>query len=295
MTPRSYLYVPGDRTDMLARALERGADAVIVDLEDAVPETGKEAARSNVARWLAERPGADLTSDVWVRVNNRADLMAADLAAVVSVSGLSGISIPKAEDPDALEDLGGVLPAGLRIIPLIETARGLLAAVDIARVSRVARLAVGEADLAAELGLDISVSDADLLPLRLQIVVASAAAGLVPPVGPVATDFRDLDALRRSTRELSRLGFGARSAIHPDQVPVINDVFTPSEKELERAGRIVDLAEAAARSGSGVFVDDDGRMVDEAVVRGARRILERRRGNVSDPRRRGGSAQRNGR
>jgi citrate lyase subunit beta/citryl-CoA lyase len=104
----------------------------------------------------------------------------------------------------------------------------------------------------------------------MQIVVASAAAGIDPPTGPVSTDFRDLDAYRAGTQALKRMGFGSRSAIHPAQVEIVNEVFTPSADELARARRLVELSDAA---GGGVCVDDEGRMVDEAVVRSARHTI----------------------
>jgi citrate lyase subunit beta/citryl-CoA lyase len=113
--------------------------------------------------------------------------------------------------------------------------------------------------------------------MRSAVVVASAAAGVESPTGPASTDFRDLERLRTDTEGLLRMGFGARSAIHPAQVPVINEVFTPGEEEVARATRLVELHDEHRASGTGTFVDDEGRMVDEAVVRAARRTLSRRR------------------
>jgi citrate lyase subunit beta/citryl-CoA lyase len=108
-------------------------------------------------------------------------------------------------------------------------------------------------------------------------VLASAAAGLVPPIAPLSTDFRDLDALRYSTAALRRVGFGSRWAIHPAQVPVINETFTPTPEQLEAARRLVERYDGALDQGVGVGVDEDGKMLDEAVVRAARRILVRAR------------------
>ncbi len=163
---------------------------------------------------------------------------------------------------------------GVRLLPIIETARGLLAALDIASARRVHRLMIGELDLAADLGID-AAEDAALGPLRMQVVVASSAAGIEAPLGPVAADYRDLDDLRHTTAELLRMGFGGRPAIHPAQVGVINDVFTPRPDEVERARRLVALYDAAVAEGRGAVTDDEGRMVDEAVVKLARRLLER--------------------
>ena len=276
MSARSYLYVPGDREQLLAKAAGRGADALILDLEDAVAPDRKQAARETVAHYLSS--GHD-GPELWVRVN--AETVAEDIAAVTQPR-LRGVVLAKTDGPAlvALADRAlsdreralGLQPGTFAVAPLVESARGLRALDAIATAARVSHLAIGEADLCAELGITPSEGEPELLPLRLQLVVASAAAGLAPPTAPVSTDFRDLDALRRSTQVLLRLGFRARAAIHPAQVPVINEVLTPSEEEVARARRLVEAFEAA---GSGAATDVDGRMIDEAVVRGAREVLAR--------------------
>ena len=278
-TARSFLYVPGDRPDRIDGATGRGADALILDLEDAVPVARKELARQTVARWLGEqRPG---TAELWVRINPGS--AAADIA-VCATAGVTGLVAPKAEagllaEVDELlaarEAMLGLPRRQFAVLALIETAAGLLSAPEVAAAGRVVRVGLGEVDLAAELGLAPSESRAELTPLRLQVVVASAAAGIAAPVGPTSTDFRDLDALRTSTGALFRLGFRGRTAIHPAQVPVINDVFSPGAEEVEAARRLVAAYEDAERRGTGVITDDHGRMVDVAVVRSARDVLAR--------------------
>jgi citrate lyase subunit beta/citryl-CoA lyase len=141
----------------------------------------------------------------------------------------------------------------------------------------VRQLGLGELDLRAEVGIEPSDDERELLPVRVQVVLASAAAGLAPPIGPISTDFRDHEALQHSTDALRRLGFGSRWAIHPAQVPVINQVFMPTPEQLEAARRLVERFDGALDQGVGVGVDEDGKMVDEAVVRAARRILARAR------------------
>ena len=278
--PRSYLYVPGDRADHLARAASRGADALILDLEDAVAPAGKDAARAAVAAAIGDltRAGAS----VWVRVN--ADVRLDDDVRAVVTRELSGVVVPKAtaasvERADAVlaaaEREARLTAGSIAISALIETATGVLDAAAVARAPRVVRLGLGEADLAADLGITPSDDERELLPLRLQVVVASAATGLAPPVGPVATDFRDLERLRVTTQRLRQLGFGARSAIHPAQVAIVNEVFTPSADEVERAHDLVQRFDDAVASGAGVATDADGRMIDEAVVRSARSVLAR--------------------
>ncbi len=279
MTARSYLYVPGDRPEMLAKAAGRGADALLLDLEDAVAPDRKAFARATVAEWLSQHP--DIAAERWVRVN--AEHVADDIAAV-AVPGLHGVSVAKAttavlaaadEALTAAERRHGLAVGSIGMIPLVESAEALLQLPELARHPRVLRLAVGEADLAADLRLRPSPGDPEFLPLRLQVVVASAAAGLQAPIGPVDTDFRDLDALRASTRRLSDLGFRARSAIHPAQVAVINEVLTPPPDEVEQARRLVERFEASVAAGSGATTGEDGRMIDAAVIRSARETLAR--------------------
>nr|BFE78220.1 hypothetical protein GCM10020093_008210 [Planobispora longispora] len=154
--------------------------------------------------------------------------------------------------------------------PLLESGAAVLAAAEIARAPRVVRLQLGEADLRADLGVEPGPDERELLWARSQVVLASAAARIAPPLGPVSTDFRDLDRLRASTLALRRLGFRGRACVHPAQIAVVNEVFTPTGEELERARRLVERFEA---SGTGVVLDDAGRMVDEAVIRQARRTL----------------------
>jgi citrate lyase subunit beta/citryl-CoA lyase len=274
---RSYLYVPGDQRDLLDRVGTRGADAVIVDLEDAVAVSAKSTARAAVADWLSVRR---IASDVWVRVN--AGSVEEDLDAVVG-SALQGVVVPKAE-PDLLQEVHSCLSRleasrqverPLALIGLVETACGLLAAREVAASPRVHRLGIGEADLLAELRIAPSDTRQELTSLRLQVVVASAAAGIGAPIASTSTDFRDLDALRRSTEGLLGLGFRARTAIHPAQLATINEVFTPSAEQTQLARRVVEAYEAAERQGTGVVTDEHGRMVDVAVVRSSREVLER--------------------
>ena len=282
---RSYLYVPADRPDRLAKARNRGADAVIVDLEDAVARAAKDVARETARRWLAEqRPDGEQADwpggQLWLRINP--DLADADIGAVSAA--VTGVVVPKA-DPGLLaavdellarrEQALGLDRGRLLVQPLIETAAGLLEVTAIAGAPRVARLGIGEADLAAELGLRPGPAREELAPIRLQVVIASAARGIAAPAGATTTDFRDLDALRASSEALLRLGFRARTAIHPAQLAVINEVFTPSAEEIGRARRLVAAMETAERDGTGVILAEDGTMVDVAVARTAREVLAR--------------------
>jgi citrate lyase subunit beta / citryl-CoA lyase len=291
--PRSYLYCPGDQPDRLAKAVGRGADALIADLEDSVAPDRKDLARAAVTEWLAllaeEEPGR---AEVWVRVNPgslAADIGAvvtARIAGVVPTARIAGVVLPKAEPAglaradDLLSEREralGLSERTLGLLPLIETARGVHAMPALAQGPRVVRLGMGEADLAAELGVDMAACPAALDPLRLQAVVASAAAGIAAPVAGTSTNFRDLAALRAGTESLRQLGFRARTAIHPAQLATINEVFTPSAGQLTRAAGLIAAFEAAARDGSAVIIAPDGTMVDAAVLRTARDIVSRAR------------------
>lgn len=264
MTRRSYLYVPGNRPDRFERALASGADAVILDLEDGVPASAKDDARAAVAAFLARRARGG--AEVWVRLNG-GDRLEDDVRAA---AGADGVSLPKASLPE-VERLCA-LAGAMHVSALLETAAGILDARAIASHPRVSMLQLGEADLGAELGVEPSEDGREMAAVRAMVVLASAAAGVDPPVAPISTDFRDLEAFRRSTDALRRAGFGGRAAIHPAQVAVINDVYTPAPDEVEAARAIVAAFEAA---GGGATTGPDGRMIDEAVVRAARATLAR--------------------
>lgn len=281
--PRSYLYVPGDAPEKLAKALTRGADAVIVDLEDAVPPAAKDSARDAVRGWLAGQPAAGPgRPQLWVRLNP-GTLGHEDARAVVGAA-LTGVMAAKTESAAELDALDGVLtaaesaaglPAGaIRLVPLLESGSAVLRAGEIAAVPRVERLQLGEADLTADLGITVGPDERELDHLRGQIVLVSAAARIAPPVAPVSTNFRDLESLRSSTRALARCGFLGRACIHPAQVQVVNEVFTPTAEEVDAARDLIARFDEAVAAGRGVVVSAAGRMIDEAVVRQARRVLQ---------------------
>jgi citrate lyase subunit beta / citryl-CoA lyase len=278
---RSHLYVPGDREDLLRKAASRGADALILDLEDAVVPAAKNRARELVAAFLRDPPAPDGPA-LWVRVNPGTESLA-DLEAVVAPS-LAGVCLAKAETASdvravaerlaELERQRGIDSGAVAIAALLESAGAVDRIDEIATAPRIRRLQLGEADLVADLGIEPASDERELLWVRSRAVFASAAAGIDPPVAPVSTNFRDVEAFRLSTSALKRLGYRGRACIHPAQIAVVNDVFTPSADEVSRAREIVDGYAAALAAGDGVFVDAAGRMVDLAVVRAARRVLE---------------------
>ena len=275
MLARSALYVPGDAGDKLAKALDRGADEIIVDLEDAVAPPAKDQARELVRVWLHDLPML-ANVGVWVRVNP-GPLLETDVRAIADAPALTGVMVAKTETPDelvALDRLLTSLGSQAAVVPLLESASAVLRAVEIAKAPRVQRLQIGEADLRADIGVTPGDDERELLYVRSHVVLASTAAGIAPPIAPVSTNFRDLDAFRASTEALARLGFVGRACIHPAQVAIANEVFTPTAEQVASARALVEKWE---RDGAGVAVDDRGQFVDEAVIRQARLVLARAR------------------
>ena len=274
MIARSWLYVPADDAGRLAKAATRGADALIVDLEDGVAPSAKDAARANLRAFLAEAP---VQPAVWVRVTSDPDGLELDLAASLH-DCVAGIVLAKAQDPIQVADVVArlaQLPGEQRgVMPLIETGRAVFSVADIAGVAGVTQLQVGEADLRADLGVTFGPDESELLLVRQRVVIVSSALDLLPPVAPVSVEFRDLDAFRAGTQRLARMGYVGRACIHPAQIDIAHEVFTPTEAEISAARALVAAAEEAAAQGRGAFTDESGRMVDEAVVRQARRTLD---------------------
>lgn len=266
---RSYLYVPGDRPERFPKAVASGVDAVILDLEDAVAVSAKDAARDNVVEALDQ--ASDVPCQLWVRVNQD-ERGIADLEALVGRGALTGVFVPKCTG----ERLAQVAPllTDTAVIALVESARAVLDLAGLAASPVVTALGLGEVDLAADLGLDPGPYGEDLWPIRLSAVVASVAHDLLPPIGPVWLDVHDAEGLRASTELLSRRGFRARQAIHPNQVEIINAALSPTAEQVDAAAG---LMAAAAAEDTGVWVDANGKMIDEAVLRTARRTLDQAR------------------
>lgn len=257
---RSYLFAPGHNAKLLHRVFEAGADAVILDLEDAVPPDAKQQARVMVADALGRR-------SAWVRINTvRTDLAAADLAAVAGLA--AGIRIPKAQSPEDVQWVADRAP-GTPLICAIESARGLLAAAEIGTVPGVRHLSIGGVDLRRDLGA--GAGDLPMLYARSHIVVASRAAGLAPPIDSVYPQLDDDPGLRQQAGAARSLGFFGKSAIHPRQLGTIHDVFTPSADELAWARAVL---EAFAAAGGNAVKLPDGEFVDLPVAGRARRLLE---------------------
>ncbi len=260
---RTALFVPATRLDRIPKALASGADAVIVDLEDAVAPENKGWARAGLRDHLLSQPDAGLC----VRINGpESSEHDADVRLCAELP-VAAVVVPKAQSGRALEALAQ--RTGKPLWPIIESARGLLALRELATARGVARLALGALDL---------MQDLDWMPghesveraldrVRCDLAVHARAAGLPAPLDGVYPAFNDDEGLRGAVARARALGFEGMLCIHPRQVPIVNDGFKPSASELEWARRIL----AAARGGDGIAVD--GEMVDAPVVARARRIV----------------------
>lgn len=271
---RSYLFVPGNRPERFAKAFAAGADAVIVDLEDAVAPDQKEAARLALAAWCAG--AAAHAAQLVVRINDDASAwFDADLALLRALGPVT-VMLPKAESSRQLEGVAATLAPGTGIIALIESATGLLGVDAIARNAAVSRLAFGTLDYALDLGL--SEDPRGLLYPASRIALASRAAGLASPIAGVTAAIGD-DAALRSDFDLARsCGFGAKMCIHPRQVATVHAMLAPSQEQLDWARRVV----AAAQSGSGA-VQVDGKMVDRPVLLRAYAMLKQPSASTAHP------------
>jgi citrate lyase subunit beta/citryl-CoA lyase len=258
---RSYLFVPGDRPDRFAKALAGGADAVVVDLEDAVAPDAKERARTQLAAWLSAA-----SARVIVRINGADTEWFGDDLALAALPAVSGVMLPKAE---RIEDVARVAQAapGRELLPLVETAAGFDCARELAQASGVARLVFGSIDFQHDLA--IRGDGEELLFFRSQLVLVSRLAGIEAPVDGVCTALDAAQRLHDESLRARRLGFGAKLCIHPKQVDVVNRAFSPSEEEIAWARRVL---QAAGQAG-GAAVAVDGKMVDRPVLLRAQAVL----------------------
>lgn len=266
---RTLLFVPGNRPERFAKALQSGADAVVLDLEDAVPPGAKQAARDAIAQAWPElrRAGVPLV----LRINAlQSPAGEEDLQWLVRLAPPAGVMLPKAESAAALQRLHAALPE-VPVLPLIESAAGYAALPEIAAAPGVLRLVVGHIDFMADLGLQCSDDERELTPLRFAVAIATRLNKLAPAVDGVTVAIDEPQRLAEDTRRALRLGFGAKLCIHPRQVPGVHAALAPSDDELAWARRVI-AADAAA---DGSAVQLDGRMVDLPVVLQARRALAR--------------------
>ncbi|HEV8503117.1 MAG TPA: CoA ester lyase [Casimicrobiaceae bacterium] len=263
-TPITYLFVPGDRPERFDKALASGADAMIVDLEDGVAPAAKAAARGNVLAWIAALPSA---ARVVVRINAATSDYFVDDLRMLGEAPAVDVMLAKAERAEEVRRLAITIKADARILPLIESARGVANANDIAAAQRVARLAFGALDFARDLGL--SGDPRGFIQPMAALALASRLAGLPQPIAAPTPSIDDAAAIAEDVRLAQAMGFGAKLCIHPRQLEPVHQAFAPDADAIAWAARVV----AASGTNRGA-VQVDGAMVDKPVVERARAILE---------------------
>jgi citrate lyase subunit beta / citryl-CoA lyase len=284
---RSALFVPAHREDYLAKADARGADAVILDLEDSVADEARDRAVETASRWIANRSDP-FSPVIIVRINPLSTgRMPSEIMQLVSPN-LTAVQIPKVDSPHDVrtvseflgyaEGVRGLDYGRIRIWPLIESAAAVQQSAKLARAStRIAFMGGGAAeggDLAASVGFRWTASMQETHPLRAKVLLDARAAGVPNPMSGIFVDIDDLDGLRRFAVQNRDLGYEGMMVIHPSHVAVVNQVFGPTEDELREAEEIVAAVKSAGRRGDGA-ITVRGKMVDEAHAKTARMLLAR--------------------
>lgn len=268
---RSFLFVPATRPERYAKALASGADAVIIDLEDAVAAQEKKGARDQLASAF-EQFGVPERARTVVRLNASGTPWFDDdlvfLAGLVG-QGLPAVMLPKADSAPVLQQLAQALGVDCALVPLVESLSGWDAVNELATAPQVLRLAFGHLDFQADVGMACGADETELVPVRLAMVLAMRRAGLASCIDGVTVAIQDMERLQEDVARSRRFGFGAKMCIHPAQIALVNAAFSPRAAELEWARRVLAAVEAA---GGGV-VSLEGRMVDGPVVRLAQRTL----------------------
>jgi len=279
MILRSFLFVPGNRIDRIEKAFSSPADAVIIDLEDAVAPSQKDSVRKEVALFL----GKASRKNVFIRVNGvKTPFFPEDLEAVTQAS-VRGIVIPKADDPEAFGDadrklakleVQRSLPEGqIRMIPQVESALGLSKSREIgSSTQRMLALTFGAGDLTLDLGATLTKTGEALVFSRSYLVWASRLAGVYGVDAPFMLDVKDMEGLSAEARRSRQLGFRGKFCIHPSQVGPVNDVFSPTRDEVERAEKVVQVYDLAVSKGEGAIALE-GEFIDPPVYERAKQIL----------------------
>ncbi|WP_394741626.1 HpcH/HpaI aldolase/citrate lyase family protein [Natronococcus roseus] len=277
MVRRSLLFTPGDRPEMLRKAPDSGADAIVFDLEDAVSPGRKDEAREAVRELLSD-PGFDPDPEVCVRVNAERSAIERDLEALADADSLrlDSVMLPKATAGADIRELAADLEErGLAypVLALIENAAGVLAAPEIAGADATDALVFGAEDLSADLGATRTREGTEVLYARERVVLAAAARDC-EAIDTLVTDFGDGERLREDAAFSVQLGYDGKLAIHPAQVDPINEAFSPDPDEVEWAERVLEAEREAEEANRGVF-EVDGEMIDAPLIAQAERILER--------------------
>ncbi|MGE0767424.1 MAG: CoA ester lyase [Hyphomicrobiaceae bacterium] len=276
---RSFLFAPGNHLRRVEKALTLDADATILDLEDACPIAEKIATREIVVQaYQGARRGLG-----YVRVNAMSTQWGYGDIVAVARNGVDGIVLPKLETVDEiracdwllanLERERGLEPGAIDIIPIIETGRGLANMRAIcAAGTRVKRIAFGAGDFTLDMNITWTRDEGELLPYRSECVLASRAAGIEPPLDTVWVDIKDTDGFRRSVETIKGLGFQGKMCIYPDQVPVVNELLSPTDAEVAWSRKVVAAFAAAEKEGS-ASIQLEGKFIDYPIVYRAERVI----------------------
>jgi citrate lyase subunit beta / citryl-CoA lyase len=270
MTPRSYLFVPGNRPERFSKALASGADRVIVDLEDAVAPDAKDAARQAAASWLQTLDAAT-QAQVLVRINDAFSPFYANDLAWLRSQPLTEVMLAKCESPQQVSQVLASMSKGVHVMPLIETVRGVMEAQVIAQTVGVSRLAFGSIDY--QLDLDVPEASLALDQAAIHLAMVSRIAQKPAPVAGVTAQL-DTATLRADWQHARSLGFGAKLCIHPQQVQALHDAMQPEASTVAWAQRVVSAWDQHGASGAAQV---DGQMVDKPVLLRAQRILSQAR------------------
>jgi len=281
---RTALFVPGNRPDRVDKAVKTNADAVIIDLEDAVVLTEKEASRSKVRDKILEHAERKII----VRVNSLdSPFFQGDLTEVIT-GNLACLMVPKVESAAHVREINenllkvekekGIVQGSVSIIPLIESAEAVQNIFQIAtektEPSRIYCVAFGSADYTLDMGIEITREGAELSYPRSRIAVASRAARIEPPLDtPFMMDLKDMEALKVDAGRAKQLGFQGKLCIHPNQIEPCHAIFSPTKEEILYAEKVVRVFEEAEKEGSAAILLD-GKFIDYPVVERARRILK---------------------
>ena len=280
MILRSFLFVPGNRIDRIEKAIASSADAVIIDLEDAVTPSQKETVRDQVGTFLKTASRKNL----FVRVNGADTPFFDEDIEKVTETSVYGVVVPKAEKPEAFQKVDRKLadlerkksiPEGqIRLVLMIETALGLSRVREIgASTPRILGIAFGAGDLTLDLGAKLSKTGEELLFARSSLVLSCRLAGVTPIDAPYIIDVKDAEGLKAEALRSRQLGFRGKFCIHPSQVESVNEIFSPTQEEIDRAKKIVDAFEQAKEKGIGAIALE-GEFVDPPIYNKAKQLLD---------------------
>ena len=269
---KTWLFVPATRIDRVAKAFASGADAVIVDLEDAVAKQDKAEARESLKNYYDEQNSKQTYQPIWLRINQAgSEEFFKDIVLCQQMPNLAGVLLAKAEQVGDIESVYQL--TGLPVIALIERAIGLYQIGDMAKVVGLAAFSYGFLDLCNDLQVQVGTPSAEIVAnqIRYQLILTSKVHQLSPPIDTIYPDFNDDKGLRTRVQLWSQMGLSGMLCIHPKQVEIVHQALQPTDSELEFAKRVVEEYE---RSGKAVFTID-GEMIDAPVIARSRQILEK--------------------